>query len=80
MGEIRPTRANRVLYDLAGAEDDRRFSPYCWRSKMALAHKGLEVKTVPWRFTDKEAIRFSGQGRVPVLARISHTAGMSVLD
>ncbi len=34
---------------------------------MALAHKGLAVETVPWRFTDREAIAFSGQGRVPVL-------------
>lgn len=57
----------RLLYDLAGAEDDRRFSPYCWRVKMALAHKGLEVDTVPWRFTEKEVIAFSGQGSVPVL-------------
>ncbi|HVA12037.1 MAG TPA: glutathione S-transferase family protein [Stellaceae bacterium] len=57
----------RKLYDLAGAEADRRFSPYCWRARMALAHKGLEVETVPWRFTDKEAIAFSQQGRVPVL-------------
>ena len=36
------------LYDLAGAEDDRRFSPYCWRTKMALKHKGLEFETAPW--------------------------------
>jgi glutathione S-transferase len=57
----------RQLYDLAGAEPDRRFSPYCWRTKLALAHKGLEFDTIPWRFTDKEAIAFSGQGRVPVL-------------
>jgi glutathione S-transferase len=57
----------RKLYDLAGAEADRRFSPYCWRIKMALAHKGLEVETIPWRFTDKDAIAFSGQGLVPVL-------------
>lgn len=57
----------RTLYDLAGAQDDRRFSPYCWRTKFALAHKRLAVDTVPWRFTDKEAIAFSGQGRVPVL-------------
>ena len=42
------------LYDLAGAEPDRRFSPYCWRTRMALAHKGLEVETIPWRFTEKE--------------------------
>ena len=55
------------LYDLAGAEADRRFSPYCWRIKMALAHKGLEYETIPWRFTDKDVIAFSGQGLVPVL-------------
>jgi glutathione S-transferase len=57
----------RTLYDLAAADDQRRFSPYCWRIKMALAHKGLEVETVPWRFTEKNVIAFSGQGRVPVL-------------
>jgi glutathione S-transferase len=57
----------RVLYDLAGAEPERRFSPYCWRTRMALAHKGLSVRTVPWRFADKDAIAFTGQGRVPVL-------------
>jgi len=55
------------MWDLAAAEDDRRFSPYCWRIRMALAHKGLEPETVPWRFTDKEAIAFSGQGLVPVI-------------
>jgi len=56
-----------VLYDLAAAEDDRRFSPYCWRVKMALAHKGLAYETVPWRFTEKEAIAFSGSPTVPVI-------------
>jgi glutathione S-transferase len=56
-----------VLYDLAGAEDDRRFSPYCWRTKMALAHKGLEYKSVPWRFTEKDVIAFSGSTTVPVI-------------
>ncbi len=55
------------LYDLAGAEPERRFSPYCWRSKLALAHKGFAVETIPWRFTEKDAIAFSGQGKVPVL-------------
>ncbi|MGO8968387.1 MAG: glutathione S-transferase family protein [Myxococcaceae bacterium] len=57
----------RTLYDLAGAEEERRFSPYCWRVKMALAHKGLAYQTVPWRFTEKPAIAFSSQGLVPVL-------------
>ena len=55
------------LYDLAGAEADRRFSPYCWRIKMALAHKGLEAETIPWRFTEKDRLAPTGQGRVPVL-------------
>jgi glutathione S-transferase len=57
----------RILYDLAGADPARRFSPFCWRTRLALAHKGLEVETVPWRFTATERIAFSGQGLVPVL-------------
>jgi glutathione S-transferase len=56
-----------VLHDLAGADPALRFSPYCWRTRMAFAHKGLAVETVPWRFTDKDMIAFSGQGRVPVI-------------
>jgi glutathione S-transferase len=56
-----------TLHDLAGADPALRFSPYCWRTKFALAHKGLPVDTVPWRFTDTDAIAFSGQGRVPVI-------------
>ena len=56
----------RTLYDLTGA-NDLRFSPNCWRSRMALAHKRLEVDCEPCRFTEKEKIAFSGQTRVPVL-------------
>jgi glutathione S-transferase len=56
-----------VLYDLAAAEADRRFSPFCWRTRLALAHKGLAVDTVPWRFTEGDKIAFSGQGKVPVI-------------
>ncbi len=59
--------ATRLLYDLAAADPDRRFSPYCWRIKLALAHKGLAVETLPWRFTDRDAIAMSGQDKVPVL-------------
>src|SRR5579872_5388522 len=55
------------FFDLAARDARLRFSPYCWRSKMALLHKGLAFETTPWRFTDKEAIAKSGQGRVPVL-------------
>jgi glutathione S-transferase len=56
-----------ILYDLAGADPALRFSPYCWRTKLALAHKGLTVETIPWRFTEKDRLSFSGQGRVPVI-------------
>jgi glutathione S-transferase len=55
------------MHDLAGADPALRFSPYCWRTRMALAHKGLAVQTIPWRFTDTAALAFSGQGRVPVI-------------
>jgi len=54
------------LYELVG-RDDRRFSPYCWRTRMALEHKGLDYRTIPVRFTDKDLIAFSGQGRIPVI-------------
>jgi glutathione S-transferase len=56
-----------TLYDLAGSDPDRRFSPFCWRSKMALAHKGLAVETVPWRFTEKDKLPAPNSGRVPVI-------------
>lgn len=55
------------MYDLAAAEPERRFSPYCWRSRLALAHKDLPVETIPWRFTEKEVLSPSGQLLVPVL-------------
>lgn len=61
------------LYDLAGAEEDRRFSPNCWRTRMALAHKGLAVETIPWRFVEKAAIAASGQGAVPVIVDADKT-------
>ena len=54
------------LYELTGI-DDRRFSPYCWRIRMALAHKGLEAKIIPCRFTEKDKIAFSGGRTVPAL-------------
>ncbi len=57
----------RQLYELAAADETLRFSPYCWRVKLALAHKNLAYETVPWHFTDKAAIAFSGQDKVPVL-------------
>lgn len=56
-----------AMFDLAGDEDDRRISPFCWRIRLALAHKGLEVRTIPWRLSEKETIRQYGASAVPVL-------------
>ena len=40
---------------------------------MALAHKRLNVECMPWHFTEKDKIKFSGQERVPVLIDRSNT-------
>ncbi|WP_459614736.1 glutathione S-transferase family protein [Bordetella sp. 2513F-2] len=56
-----------MLYELAGADPQLRFSPYCWKIRLAAAHKGVALRGEPWRFTEKERIAFSGQGLVPVL-------------
>ena len=49
------------------ARDDRRPSPFCWRTRFALAHKGLTPDVVAIGFTEAERVAFSGQGKVPVL-------------
>lgn len=63
-----------VFYDLLGA-DNRRYSPFCWRTRMALYHKGLPFEVVPVGFTDKDKIAFSGQGLVPVIVDKARNAG-----
>lgn len=50
-----------------GGEDDRRYSNFSWRSRMALRHKGLDVAFRPILLTDKESIAFSGGKTVPVI-------------
>jgi glutathione S-transferase len=55
-----------VLYDLVG-RDDRRFSPACWRTKLALAHKGMPFATVPARFCDIRRIHDGRFATLPVL-------------
>ncbi len=55
------------LYELAGADPARLFSPYCWRARYALAAKGLAAETIPWRFMQKDVIAPHGAEKVPVL-------------
>lgn len=56
----------RTLYELQG-QNDKRFSPFCWRTRMALAHKGLEAAFEPVQLSQKDKIAFSDQKLVPVL-------------
>jgi glutathione S-transferase len=56
-----------VLYDLAGADDAVRTSPFCWRIRMALAHNGLACEAVPWRLVEKDRIVGAGSVTVPVI-------------
>jgi glutathione S-transferase len=55
-----------ILYELGG-RDGRRYSQFSWRTRLALAHKGLDYDTVPVAVSDKAAIAFSNQDKVPIL-------------
>lgn len=61
-----PETQDRVLYELV-MRDDRRPSPFCWRIRLALAHKGLEYSTVAVKYTEKDKIGFASTKQVPVL-------------
>ena len=55
-----------TLYDLVFSED-RRPSPYCWRAKLALKHKGLSWRDEPMGFNEKQKIAFAQSQTVPVI-------------
>ncbi len=54
------------LYELV-LDHGRSVSPFVWRARMALAHKGCSPERVAIGYGDKALIAFSGQDRVPVL-------------
>lgn len=56
-----------TFYDLCGRDERLRFSPYCWRVRMVLAHKDISYAAVPWRFLEKDALAFANYDKVPVL-------------
>lgn len=55
-----------ALYELKG-KNDRRYSLFSWRARMALRHKGIDFETLPVLLSDKTPIEFSGGKTVPVL-------------
>ena len=54
------------LWELGG-KNERRYSLFSWRTRMALRHKGLEFKSTPVAMSDKPAIAFSGGKTVPII-------------
>lgn len=56
-----------LLFELAGRDRSVRFSPFCWRTRLAVAHKGLHLQTTPMLFSEKQKIAPFGTDRVPVL-------------
>ncbi len=55
-----------TLWELKG-RDDRRYSLFSWRTRMALRHKDLPFEAKPVCMSDKAAIAFSGGKTVPVI-------------
>ena len=55
-----------TLFELGG-RDGARYSQFSWRTTFALAHKGLTAAHRPVRVSDKAAIAFSKQDKVPIL-------------
>jgi glutathione S-transferase len=55
-----------TLYDLV-FDKDLRPSPFCWRVKLAMKHKGLTWRDEPCGFTDKQKIAFANSQTYPVI-------------
>ena len=56
-----------LLYDLVGSDAQCPYSPHCWKAKMALAHKGLDFKSVPTSFLEVPKIENGASKIVPVI-------------
>lgn len=56
-----------LLYDLVGADPARPYSPHCWKATMALAHKGLDYRSVPTPFLDVPKVEGGISRIVPVI-------------
>ena len=42
------------FYELAAENKDIKFSPFVWRTRMALLHKGVDFKSIAWQFRDRD--------------------------
>lgn len=62
----------RVLYSLCGKDENRPFSPHCWKVSMALAHKGLDFIEQPYPFTAVPDLEDGFSKTVPIFRDGNH--------
>ncbi|MBT4488020.1 MAG: glutathione S-transferase family protein [Rhodospirillaceae bacterium] len=65
-----------VFYDLMG-RDGRNFSPYCWRTRLSLAHKGLDFDHRGTAFTEIKEVGGENFRTVPIIEDDGHMIGDS---
>jgi glutathione S-transferase len=61
-----------TLYSLCGADNSLPFSPHCWKTVLALAHKGLEFEERPLGFTAIPKVENGFSKTVPFLRDGEH--------
>ncbi len=61
-----------ILYELCGADESHLFSPHCWKTRMSLAHKGLEFQSIATPFTKVPVIEDSATRSVPLINDDGH--------
>lgn len=66
-----------IFYDLMG-RDGRNFSPFCWRARMALAHKGQDIDHRGTAFTAIKDIGGTDFRTVPVIEDCGRLLGGSL--
>ena len=53
---VTPSPSN---FTTSPADENLRSSPFCWRVRTALAHKGLAYESIAWRYSGKAKITAS---------------------
>ena len=55
------------IYELCGADETNLFSPHCWKTRMSVAHKGLDHESIATPFTSVATVEGGDSRRVPVI-------------
>lgn len=55
------------IYELCGADEELLFSPHCWKTRMSIAHKGLDYETIATPFTKVATVEGGENRKVPVI-------------